>query len=148
MIISTTRTVDVELWARFIDKVIVQTVSGALRWEMLITGEHARYATCAMGDRTLRFLASKRVVELVEPDGRLCWTIRMEEARLNRLITAIGEQLTPAHMDAAQRFAREYCESPHQPWNPNPNLECECGGKLHRTPRPGGAVMICDKCGQ
>lgn len=30
----------------------------------------------------------------------------------------------------------------------NPGLDCECGGKLHRTERPGGALMICDRCGR
>lgn len=136
--------VDVELWARFIDKVISQTNLGALNWGMRVTGEHARYAACAMGDRRLRFWGSKKLVELVEADGCRCWTINMEPERLNRLIIAIGRQLTPSHMAEAQRFAHEYCEAP----DGNPNLDCECGGKLHRTPAPGGAVMICDRCGR
>jgi hypothetical protein len=32
--------------------------------------------------------------------------------------------------------------------HPNPGLDCECGGKLHRQNSPGGAIMICDRCGQ
>lgn len=32
--------------------------------------------------------------------------------------------------------------------HPNPGLDCECGGKLRRTQAPGGAIMVCDRCGE
>jgi hypothetical protein len=33
-------------------------------------------------------------------------------------------------------------------WHPNPNLDCECGGKLHPRIVDKISCMVCDRCGQ
>ena len=100
--------VDLELWGRFIDRIIEQTTAGDLRWEMRFTGEYCRYAVCAVRDRTLWYRGSgKPCVELVEPDGRR-WTVNIVDSRMKRLVEAIGNQLTPSHMVVAHQFARDF----------------------------------------
>lgn len=102
-----TEKIDVELWARFTDKIIEQTVAGALTWEMRVTGEYARHCVCSIDDHAVWFSSTKRIVELVAPNGRR-WTVDISDTRMRQLLEAIGDQLTPAHMAAAERFAREF----------------------------------------
>lgn len=104
---------DTELWGRFMEKLIEQTESGTLSWEMRYTGEYARYAVCVILDRQVWFCGLDSQVEVVEPNG-MRWTVldTLDETtklwRIKRLRRAIGASVSPDHAARVQQFAREF----------------------------------------
>ena len=100
----------VDLWIRFVEKLIDQTKIGVLKWDMRYSGEYARFATCVVRDRTVWFWTDKsKRIELVG-GNRVRWTILVPDLLRFELLTAIGDQLNPAAMADAQQFARDFLE--------------------------------------
>jgi len=96
------------------EKLIEQTESGILSWEMRYTGEYARYAVCVILDRQVWFRALDSQVEVVEPNG-MRWTVldtldteTTKLWRIKRLQRAISASVSPEHADRVQQFAREF----------------------------------------
>jgi hypothetical protein len=89
------------------------------------------------------------VGEIRYPDPIDIQTIRDLVVRGLKAVPVILDELARLRALVVENGARELDESEFLTApNSNPGLDCECGGKLHRTPYPSGALMVCDRCGK
>lgn len=113
--------VDLDLWVRFMERLIERTESGAVKWEMRYSGEYERYAVCHVLDCELWFVSRELRVDVVEVSG-MRWSVPnvpeqsrnlsandgQNVPRIRRLARAIGDQLSPGHIARVESFAHEF----------------------------------------
>ena len=110
---TTDRAVDLGLWARFMERLIEQTESGALKWELRLSGEYKRYAVCCVLGHELWYQNERQVLEVVTSGLR--WTVYSDKTLMHKLRAAISAQVSPAALVHMERFAHEFLGEAQDP---------------------------------